>query len=69
MDIKEVAQNMNKKVWYKSAYSESEYILNACILRLGENGFYYNAELKEINRNAVVIVPLGKVEVRDNHAL
>jgi len=66
MNIEDVAKNLNKKVKYTSitTRTESEYVLNACILRLGEDGFYYSAELKETDRNAVVIVPLEKVKSR-----
>jgi len=59
MDIRIAKRIIGAKV----KYDKHEYILNACILRRRENGqYYYQAELKELKANCVLIVSLDKVE-------
>lgn len=44
--------------------SLNEYILSGCILRKNRNEkFFYQAELKDLNLNSVIIVPLEKVKI------
>ena len=55
MKIEEVKRNLNKTVWFRNA----EYVFSACIIRLGENGYFYQAELQDIkNKNSIVIAKL-----------
>lgn len=62
MDIRIAKRIINEKV----KYDDHIYILNACILRRMKNGqYYYQAELKELKANCVLIVPLEKVEEQE----
>ena len=55
MKIEEVKRNLNKTVWFRNA----EYVLSACTIRLGENGYFYQAELRDIkNKSSIVIAKL-----------
>lgn len=62
MTIKEVRANLNRKVWYcnKAANLEGEFILNACIIRKGENGIYCQAEIQQ-SGNSVMITSLEDI--------
>lgn len=53
MDIKEVKSNLNKMVAYKGI--KGIYKLTACILRKGENGFFYQAELQDTKHSNSII--------------
>lgn len=73
MELKQVKSMIGKIVYYDSRQlnmsgnSVNEYILSGCILRKKYNGkFYYQAELKELNINSVIIVPLEKVKTTKN---
>ena len=44
MDIKEVKYNLNRNVIYNGA----QYRLTGCILRLNQDGFYYEVELIDL---------------------
>ena len=59
MTLEEVKRNMNKAVKYKGS---TRYELAACILRKNENGFFYQAELKDVKANSVIICKLEDVE-------
>ena len=59
MTLEEVKRNMNKAVKYKGS---ARYELSACILRKNENGFFYQAELKDTRANSVIICKLEDVE-------
>lgn len=68
MKIDMVKSMLGKFVFYDTGQidmdgcSLREYIFNACILRYQKKcGLFYQAELKELDRNAVIIVPLEKV--------
>ena len=53
MTIEQVKQNLNKTVLFSNPklYLENEkYILVGCIIRRGEQGFFYQAELQDINQ-------------------
>ena len=53
MDIKQVKSNLNKMVVYKGI--KGIYKLTACILRKGENGFFYQAELQDTKHGKSII--------------
>lgn len=46
MIIDEVKKNLNRLVIYKP--TGTQYELTGCILRLNENGYYYQAEIKHL---------------------
>lgn len=69
MELKQVKSMLGKIVYYDSQQlnmsgnSINEYVLTGCILRKKTNGqLYYQAELKEVNINCLIIVPLEKVK-------
>lgn len=73
MELKHVKSMLGKTVYYDSQQlnmsgnSINEYILTGCILRKKPNGhLYYQAELKELNLNSLIIVPLEKVKITKN---
>lgn len=59
MDINRVKYNLGRQVTFCSV----PYTLTACIMRQGEQGFYFQAELKDNNaKSSLVIADLKKVE-------
>ncbi len=73
MELKQVKSMIGKIVYYDnqqlnmSGNSVNDYILSGCILRKKSNGkFYYQAELKDLNINSLIIVPLEKVKITKN---
>ena len=59
MDIKRVKYNLNQKVIHNGA----EYILKGCTLRLGDEGFYYEAELQDTRaQNSILICLLKDIQ-------
>ena len=61
MKIEEVKRNLNKMVRYKDR--ADIYRLTACILRKGENGLFYQAELLDTKHGrSIVICKLDEVE-------
>lgn len=67
----ELKQNLGKPVLYTNPtlYMEnSEYILTAAILRRGEQGFFYQAELTDpVVKRSVVICRLEDIERMEVH--
>ncbi len=70
MELKQVKFFLNKTVYYDDGQinigqnSLNEYILSGCTLRKTRNErFFYQAELKDLNLNSVIIVPLEKVKI------
>ena len=67
MQLNEVKANLGKTVLYDTGQislrgtSIQPFEFSACILRGKRGRFYYQAELKEPNKNSVIIVPLEKV--------
>ena len=60
MKIEEVKRNMGKTIRYKDS---DGYMLIGCILRKGEDGFFYQAELLDKRHgNSVIICNLKDVE-------
>lgn len=58
MDISRVKLNLGRKV----IYHDTEYMLSACIIRTSEQGYFYQAELKELSAlNSVIIARLSEV--------
>lgn len=75
VELKQVKSMIGKIVYYDSRQlnmsgnSVNEYILSGCILRKKYNGkFYYQAELKDLNINSLIIVPLDKVKTTKNQS-
>lgn len=61
MKIEDVKKNLNKMVVYKG--KSDIYKLTACILRGGEKGVFYQAELQDTkSKNSVLICNLGDIE-------
>ena len=59
MDIQRVKFNLGRQVTFRSV----PYTLTACIMRQGEQGFYFQAELKDsAAESAIVIADLKEVE-------
>ncbi len=58
MDISKVKMNLGRKVIYKNA----EYLFSGCIMRVDENGFYYQAELQDLSAtHSVRICKLNQI--------
>lgn len=67
MTIEQVKKNLNKTVQFtnpKLYLENAKYILSGCIIRRGEEGFYYQAELTERfkDHKCVVICRLEEIE-------
>lgn len=59
MDIKRVKYNLGRQV----SFDGVTYLFAGCIMRQGEHGFYFQAELKDNNaKSSLVIADLKKVE-------
>ena len=61
MEVKSIKKAMayGQKVKFKSR----SYILTGCILRFGENAFYYQVELKDSKADSIIICRLEDVKV------
>ena len=73
MELKSVKAYLGHTVLYDigqislNGTSIQPFEFSACILRRKENGrLYYQAELKEIGKKSVIIVPLEKVIVKND---
>lgn len=62
MELADVKRNMNKLV----LYGGNQYLLTGCILRRGEDGFYYQAELYEQQARAVLMCRLEDISDDQN---
>lgn len=62
MEIADVKRNLNKPVWYGG----HKYIFTGCMLRRDDNGFYYQAELREQKARAVLMCRLEEVKHEQN---
>lgn len=51
MNISEVKRNLGRKV----KYNDTEYLFTGCTLRKDENGFYYQAEIKDLSAKSALI--------------
>lgn len=68
MRPEQIKANLNRPVRFTNPrlYIENaEYILTGAVFRLGEQGFYYQAELTDpTTKNSVMIVGLDEIEPR-----
>ena len=66
MKPEEIRANLNKRVRFtdpKLYVENAEYILTGAIFRLGEQGFYYQAELTDAkHKHSLLICELEKIE-------
>ena len=66
MRPEEIRANLNKPVRFtdpKLYVENAEYILTGAIFRLGEQGFYYQAELTDAkHKHSLLICELEKIE-------
>lgn len=66
MTIEQVKQNINKTVLFSNPrlHLENEkYTLVGCIIRRGEQGFFYQAELQDINQpKSIIACRLEEIE-------
>jgi len=62
----EIKRNLNRPVRFTNPrlYSEGrEYLLTGATIRLGERGYFYQAELTDMNtKNSVIICRLDEIE-------
>lgn len=70
MQLNQIKSSLGKTVYYDdyqinfSGNSLNNYVFSGCVLRKNSKGkLFYQAELKDPNRNSVLIVPLEKVKV------
>lgn len=59
MDIKYLKQNLNNlvKLTNRKLFIEnSKFILSGCTIRKNENGFYYQAELQDLNNSRSILI-------------
>lgn len=70
MKPEEIRTNLNKPVRFtdpKLYVENAEYILTGAIFRLGEQGFYYQAELTDAkHKHSLLICELEKIEVMED---
>ena len=62
MEIADVKKNLNKMVLFSLYDTEKEWLFVGCTLRKRGAEFYYQAELKEVEANAVIIARLEDVK-------
>lgn len=60
MTASEIKYNLNKPV----IYDNSEYILKGAMIRLGDEGYYYQAELLDKCKNSVCRVRLAEIDTK-----
>ena len=68
MKATDIKRNLNKSVIFKEARygNEHKYILTGATIRLGEEGFFYQAELTDVTFNrSIVICRLDEIEEVD----
>lgn len=59
MDIKYLKQNLNNLVKLtnqKLFIENSKFILSGCTIRKNKNGFYYQAELQDLNNSRSILI-------------
>lgn len=71
MELAKVKSTLGKSVFYDTGQfnfegcSIKEFVFAACIFRADKNGKkFYQAELKELKCNSILIVPLEKVKLQ-----
>lgn len=63
MELAEVKKNLNNEVLYNNA----KYKLLGCIIRRNEKGFFYQAELQDLNCRSLLICKLTDIEAIKNN--
>lgn len=56
MKIEEAKANLNKRVHFTARDVDADYIFTGCTIRKNENGFYYQAELQDLNNNRSILI-------------
>lgn len=64
MDITEVKWNLGRTVIRRTEKQTAKYKLTGCIIRKGKNGFFYQAELQDLNERSIVICKLSEITTR-----
>lgn len=64
MTEKDIKANLNKKVEYNNPIygRRCGYILTGAIIRKGENGYFYQAELTEEKTGSIIYAKLEDIE-------
>ncbi len=67
MEIKEAKAHLNERVHYKARDIDADYIFTACTIRKNEKGYFYQAELQDLNNHrSILICKLADVEPIEN---
>ena len=56
MKIEEAKANLNKRVHYSARDVDADFIFTGCTIRKNENGFFYQAELQDLNNNRSIMI-------------
>ncbi len=56
MEINEAKANLNKRVHFTARDVDADYIFTGCTIRKNENGFYYQAELQDMNNQRSILI-------------
>lgn len=66
MTERDIKRNLNKRVRFTNRrlhIENAEYILSGAVIRLGDSGFYYQAELTDVkSENSLIYCALEEVE-------
>ena len=62
MTIQQVKMSLNHEVRFIDGRYKTIFKFTACIFKLGQNGYYYTAELYDKNTNSMVICKLEEIE-------
>lgn len=62
MNITQVKRCLNRQVKFSDNRYKTIFRFRACIFRLGNNGYYYTAELYDEKTNSAVICKLEDIE-------
>lgn len=64
MEIKEAKAHLNERVHYKARGVDADYIFTACTIRKNGKGYFYQAELQDLNNHkSILICKLEDVEL------
>ena len=61
MDISQVKKHLNTMVRFKYLQNDYEQLFTACILRIRDNKYYYQAELMAESGRSIMIRPLKDI--------
>ena len=65
MTERDIKRNLIKKVKFKNSriYIDSEFLLIGATIRKNDNGYFYQAELQDLNNhNSIIICRLDEIE-------